>query len=253
MMPNDFGTALKLWRGRRKMSQLHLSAEANVSSRHIAFLETGRAKPSRNMVSQLSDALAIPRTTRNELLAAAGFSVSYRSQALDSSDMSHVRAAVDWTLQRHDPYPGFALDRHWIIVAANISGTTLLANVGLVIGDSLLSAMVENDNFKTAIENWPTIARYMAARLRTESIHAGGDPVLDRAAKALSAQAPIEKQTDSSPFPAIVATRVRLNNQIMSFFSTIAQFGTAEDIALVDLRIELLFPADEPTKKLLSG
>jgi transcriptional regulator with XRE-family HTH domain len=252
-MPNDFGAALKVWRARRKMSQLHLGAEANVSSRHIAFLETGRAKPSRSMVGQLSDALEIPRSTRNELLAAAGFSASYRSRALDAEEMLHVRAAVDWTLQRHDPYPGFALDRHWAIVAANISGTTLLAHVGLVIGDSLLSAMVENDNFKTAIENWPTIARYMAARLRTESIHAGGDPVLDRAAKALSAQAPSEKQTDPSPFPAIVATRVRLNNQIMSFFSTIAQFGTAEDIALVDLRIELLFPADEPTKKLLSG
>ncbi len=252
-MTNNFGMALKIWRARRNMSQLHLGAEANVSSRHIAFLETGRAKPSRKMVGQLSDALSIPRATRNELLIAAGFSATYRSQALDTEDMLHVRAAVDWTLKRHHPYPGFALDRHWAIVAANLSGTALLANVGLSVGDSLLAAMLESDRLKTAIENWPTFVRYLAARLRTESIHVGGDPVLDAAAKALSAQAPVEKQTDSSPLPAIVATRLRVNNQVMSFFSTIAQFGTAEDIALADLRIELLFPADELTKNLLAS
>jgi transcriptional regulator with XRE-family HTH domain len=252
-MTNNFGLALKVWRARRNMSQLHLGAEANVSSRHIAFLETGRARPSRMMVGQLSDALSVPRSARNELLVAAGFSATYCSRALDMDEMLHVRAAMDWTLKRHDPYPGFALDRHWAIVAANFSGTDLLANVGLSVGDSLLTAMVENENFKNAIENWSVIARYMAARLRTESIHAGGDPVLDRASKALSAQAPMEKQTDPPPLPAIVATRVRVNNQAMSFFSTIAQFGTAEDIALADLRIELLFPADELTKKLLAG
>jgi transcriptional regulator with XRE-family HTH domain len=252
-MTNDFGSTLKVWRARRKMSQLHLSVEANVSSRHIAFLETGRAKPSRMMVRQLSEALAIPRAHRNELLAAAGFSNIYRSQALDSNDMLHVRAAMDWTLIRHDPYPGFALDRHWNIVAANQSGTKLLAGIGLTVGDSLLAAMVENERFQATIENWSTIARYMAARLKTESIHAGGDPVLDSAAKALNAQAPFEKQTESAQLPPIVATRVRIKNEVLSFFSTIAQFGTAEDLALADLKIELLFPADELTKSLFAG
>jgi transcriptional regulator with XRE-family HTH domain len=252
-MINEFGIALKNWRARRNMSQLHLGAEANVSSRHIAFLETGRSRPSRIMVGQLSDALSVPRSSRNELLVAAGFSATFRSRALDEDEMLHVRAAMEWTLKRHDPYPGFALDRHWAIVATNSSGTRLLAHVGLSVGDSLLSAMVENDNFKNAIDNWSVIARYMAARLRTESIHAGGDPVLDRAARALIAKAPMEKQTDPSPLPAIVATRLHINNQVMSFFSTIAQFGTAEDIALADLRIELLFPADELTKNLLAG
>jgi transcriptional regulator with XRE-family HTH domain len=251
-MNNSFGLALKAWRARRSMSQLQLGCEANVSARHIAFLETGRASPSRVMVGQLSDALTIPRSKRNEMLAAAGFSATYRSQALEAEDMLHVRAAVDWTLSRHDPYPGFAIDRHWVIVAANISGTEVLAKVGLGVGESLLAAMVENDSFKTAVENWPTIARYMAARLRTESIHAGGDAVLDRAAKALIAQVPTEKQIDLSPMPPVVATKLRIGNQVLSFFSTIAQFGTAEDIALSDLRIELLFPADEVTKNLLA-
>jgi MmyB-like transcription regulator ligand binding domain len=121
----------------------------------------------------------------------------------------------------------------------------------LSIGDSLLVAMVTNEKFKTAIENWSTIAKYMAARLRTESIHAGGDPVLDRAAKALSDQAQNEQPIETLQLPAVVATRLRVNDRVLSFFSTIAQFGTAEDIALADLRIELLFPADEATKKLL--
>jgi transcriptional regulator with XRE-family HTH domain len=250
-MSNTFGTALKDWRARRHMSQLDLGAEANVSSRHIAFLETGRAKPSRMMVSQLSDALNIPRSTRNALLAAAGFSASYRSRDLNTADMTQVRAAIDWTLTRHDPYPGFALDRHWVLVAANVSGAALLSHVGLQVGDSFLTAMVEKQDFKNKIENWSVVARYMAVRLRTESIHAGGDPVLDEAARHLNAEAQIEKH--SSELPAVVATTVKLNDAVLSFFSTIAQFGTAEDIALADLRIELLFPADEATRAFLTA
>jgi transcriptional regulator with XRE-family HTH domain len=245
-MMNSFGAALKDWRTKRHMSQLDLGAEANVSSRHIAFLETGRAKPSRMMVGQLSDALNIPRSTRNELLTAAGFAAMYKTRDLSTIEMAPVNAAVGWTLQRHDPYPGFALDRHWKLMAANQSGTALLGAVGVNVGDSFLQAMVENADFKSRIENWPIVARYMAVRLRTESIHAGGDPVLDDAAARLNAEASADKE--QTELPAVVATRVKVNDQVLSFFSTIAQFGTAEDIALADLRIELLFPADEVTK-----
>ena len=246
---NAFGMALKVWRVRRHMSQLDLGAEANVSSRHIAFLETGRAQPSRMMVRQLSDALDVPRSMRNELLSAAGFSASYKARTLAAEDMSHVRAAVSWTLDRHDPYPAFALDRHWRLVTANRSGTNLLAAVGLKVGDSLLEAMVNSEIFKSKIENWSTIARYMAARLRTECIHAGGDSVLEQAAKSLNKKAPIEKQIDYEPLPAIIPARLHVGERVFSFFSTIAQFGTAEDIALADLRIELMFPADDFTRQ----
>ena len=112
-MDRSFGLALKDWRRRRRVSQLALSGEANVSARHIAFLETGRARPSRGMVLQLSEALAIPRAERNALLQAAGFAPAYKARDFADADVAALRQAMDWTLSRHDPYPAMALDRHW--------------------------------------------------------------------------------------------------------------------------------------------
>ena len=249
-MDCPFGLALKDWRQRRRMSQLDLGLVANVSARHIAFLETGRAKPSRPMVLQLSDALEMPRASRNGLLHAAGFAPVYRSRPLADDEMIHVRAAVAWTLQRHDPFPAFAIDRHWVLIDANVVARLVLERLGLTLGGSLLDAMTDGTQFPAAIENWPVLANYMASRLRTESLYLGGDPVLDRAAAKLRAVAP-PITTDATQLPAVVATRLRFEGRVLSFFSTIAQFGTAEDMALADLRIELLFPADEATRLLL--
>ena len=109
---SSFGTALKEWRGRRRMSQLDLGLAANVSARHISFLETGRSKPSRSMVRLLCDSLEVPHVACNAVLTAAGFAPTYRRRDLEDDDMTQVRAAVEWTLQRHDPFPAMALDKH---------------------------------------------------------------------------------------------------------------------------------------------
>lgn len=253
-MDTSFGTALKEWRGQRRLSQLDLGLNSNVSARHISFLETGRAKPSRAMVLQLCETLSVPRTARNALLNAAGFAAAYRSRDLNESDMAQVRAAVEWTLSRHDPYPAMALDRHWKVVKANRAGGFLLAGAGLKEGDSLLDVMTEPGVFAEVIENWREVAQHMVMRLRTESAHLGGDQILDEAANTLLQNlGPAARAAPETTLPAVIPARYRANGAIFSFFSTIAQFGTAEDIALSELKIEMMFPADEPTRIALTS
>lgn len=250
-MDNNFGATLKEWRGRRRMSQLDLGLSANVSARHISFLETGRSKPSRSMVRLLCDSLDLPHGVRNAFLTSAGFAPAYRRRDLRDNDMAHVRAAVDWTLQRHDPYPAFALDRHWHVVRLNRSAALLLSGAGVEEGDSLLEALLDRDRLAPMLENRAEVIEHMIARLRTESTHLGGDPVLDAAIERLLADPDHKPRAAETPLPILVPARYRVGNMILSLFSTIAQFGSAEDIALTELKIELMFPEDEPTRAVL--
>jgi transcriptional regulator with XRE-family HTH domain len=251
-MNNAFGPALKEWRAKRRVSQLELSLAANVSARHIAFLETGRARPSRSMVMHLGEALDVPRAERNRMLDAAGFRPAWSARRLDGEDMEPVRRAIGRVIERHDPYPAFVIDRHWNIVTANRSGALVLAAFGIGEGGSMLEAMLEPGRAAALIENWPEVVAHMIARLRTESAHFGGDEVLDAAADALSRD-PALARTHPAEMPVVIPARYKLGGQVFSVFTTIAQFGTAEDITLADLRIELLFPADEATRVALEG
>ena len=124
-MADAFGNLIRDWRNQRRMSQLDLALAADVSARHISFLETGRSQPSRGMVLALSESLGVPRATRNVLLNAAGFAQAYRARDLDDEDMAPVREAMDWMLERHAPYPAFAFDRHWRLVRLNSVSTAL--------------------------------------------------------------------------------------------------------------------------------
>jgi transcriptional regulator with XRE-family HTH domain len=250
-MDTGFGELLKHWRNARRLSQLDLGLDANVSARHISFLETGRAQPSRAMVLQLSESMAVPRAARNTLLTAAGFAEVYRHRDINAADLSHIRAAVAWTLERHDPFPAFALDKHWVIVAANVAATGLFAAVGIAVGDSLLDRLVHAPEFRAAFDNWHDVIRYLVTRLRTENIHLGGDPVLTEAIARLGPDITTAEPKAAAELSAVTPTRFRVNGTVLSLMSTIAQFGTAEDIALADLRLELMFPADDATRALL--
>lgn len=249
-MPERFADGLKDWRRRRGFSQMTLGLAAEVSARHIAFLETGRANPTRSMVIRLAEAMAVPRHDRNALLEAAGFSAAYASREISSADLECVRAALTWMLDRHAPYPAFAIDRHWTVRMANRPATVLLSSVGLSVGSSMLDAMTSDTALRKAIANWPEVARHMCARLRTESRHAGGDPVLDAAAARLADQG-AEHDRERGLLPAVIPVRYRLGDTMLSLFSTIAAFGSAEDIALAELKIELLFPFDDATRRAL--
>ena len=241
---SDFPTTLKAWRAARRYSQLDLALEAEISARHLSFLETGRARPSREMVARLGDALQLPLDARNQLLTHAGFAVRYRGRDWDDAEMAPIRAAIRRTLENHAPFPGLAIDRLWTIREANATALALYGAVGTGIGDSLLDLMTRPDMHRL-IENWPEVARHAAARMRTESAAQGGVAALDQAARHLAETGPPDGLAATGP---VVPTMLRLGEARLSMFSTISQFGTPEDLALDDLKIELYFPMDEATE-----
>jgi transcriptional regulator with XRE-family HTH domain len=249
-MTTQFGDLLRHWREARKLSQLDLGLSANVSARHISFLETGRARPSRAMVLNLGGVLDVPRGSRNALLHAAGFAPNYRARAMDEAEMGPITAALDWMLERHMPYPAMVLDRRWTIIRANATAQMLLSQVGTGEGDSLIEALLDAARLPSAIENWQDVAQHLVHRLRAESAHLGGDAWLDESAAKLATQisAAAPAPGSGSGSEAVVPTRYRIGTGTLSFFSTLSQFSTAEDIALADWKIEHLFPADEATR-----
>lgn len=242
----DFSKTLKSWRRARRFSQLSLAVEADVSTRHLSFLETGRARPSVDMIRRLGDALQLPLAARNQMLTFAGFAVKHKARAWNAQEMAPVRTAVDYTLNQHAPYPALAIERLWKIVQMNEPAERLLGPLNLSEGDSLLELML-SDFLPPLIENWPEVAHHTAQRLRTESTAQGGVSTLDDAAEKLAA-VPIGIQHSNSP---VVPTIYRAGTIRLSLFSTIAQFGTPEDLTLDDLKIELYFPADSETEDAL--
>ena len=242
----DFSQTLKAWRTTRRFSQLALAAEANVSARHIAFLETGRARPSPAMIGRLGDALRLPLAARNRMLALAGFATRYPGRPWDAEEMAPVRAAMNHSLERHAPYPALAVDRLWSVVAMNAPARMLFGTLGVAEGGSLLDLMI-SDVLPPLIENWPDVAHHVAQRLRTESAAQGGIARLDDVADAL-ADVPGAGRTPIGP---VVPTIYRFGALRLSLFAIIAQFGTPEDVTLDDLKIEFYFPADAVTRDTL--
>ena len=242
-----FGTQLKDWRQLRRMSQLDLALSAEVSARHLSFLETGRARPSRDMVLRLSRELLLPQTEINALLTAAGFAPAYGARDLEDAELAPVRAAVMWMLERHAPYPAMALDRHWQLKAANAPARMLLQPVGIDVGDSLLEALLHNSGLRSNILNLREVEQLTLHRLRSELAHFGRDSVIEAHVEDLRARG-AGQVPEAGPLPAMIPTRYQIGAQVLSFFSAMSQFGTVEDIALSELRIECMFPADEATR-----
>lgn len=249
-MQTQFGPMLREWRETRRLSQLDLGLASNVSARHISFLETGRARPSRDMVLHLSEFLDVPRGSRNALLDAAGFSPAYRARDIDETEMAPIREALAWMLDRHMPYPALVLDRHWTVLRANGAAAAMLSAAGMDTGGCLLELFTDEHRLKALVENWRETGQHMAMRLRTEAAHLGGDARLEDAIRQIEdicGRFDAAKQSHS----AVVPTRYRMGDTTLSFFSTISQFGTAEDIALADWKIEHFYPADEATRAAL--
>ncbi|MDP5217914.1 helix-turn-helix transcriptional regulator [Ruegeria sp. 2205SS24-7] len=242
----EFPSTLKTWRAARRMSQLQLAVEAEVSSRHISFLETGRARPSREMIGRLGDALQMPLDARNQMLVTAGFAPRYPQRPWEADDMAPIRAAVAHMLDSHSPYPALALDRLWTVLRMNAAAQLLYGQLGLSEGGSLLDLLM-SDHLPGLVENWPEVARHAALRLRIESASQGGVARLDAVADHLTQMPP---PADHARAP-VVPTILRMGDMRLALFATIAQFGTPEDLLLDDLKVELYFPADPESGELL--
>ena len=252
-MANAFGELVREWRGVRRMSQLDLAHAAALSSRHLSFLESGRAAPSRPMVLRLAEALAMPRPVANLALGAAGFAPAYPSAPPDAPDLVWARRAIDSLLTNHAPFPGLAVDRHWNVVAANAGAQRLLGALGFSVGADNAGAfnMVElliGLGKSDVVTNWEEMAALAVARLRAEIAHLGGDPVLSAFAERLAGHPRLAGARPVAGDRMILPMRIVAGTAQISLLTTIAQFGSAQEIALSELKIELMFPADEATQ-----
>ncbi len=248
------GPLLRDWRQRRRLSQLDVSARAAISTRHLSFLETGRARPSREMVLHLADELDVPLRERNSLLVAAGFAPVYRETPLEGDDMATVRETLQQLLTSHEPNPALVVDRHWNMVLANRA-------IGLLISglpDSMLTPPVNvlrvslhPDGLAPRIANFEEWSGHLLSRLGRE-VTATGDPGLTSLYDELRAFPGVSEGEPHVPHgdgASRLMVTLRLKSPVgdLSFFSTVATFGTAVDITLAELSIESFFPADAST------
>jgi transcriptional regulator with XRE-family HTH domain len=247
------GTLLKDWRRRRRMSQLDLALEAGVSARHLSFLETGRSKPSREMVLHLSEQLEVPLRDRNQLLLAAGFAPAYAERGIEEPEMTPVRAALDRILKGHEPYPAVVVDRWWDLVAANAGIALFTAEVAPHLLEPPVNALrvtLHPEGMAPRIGNLPEWRAHLLDRVRRQIAVTHDDRLAELYAEV--AGYPGGEASLPAHEPSIaVPLRVTVQGAALSFLSTIATFGTAVDITLAELAIEAFFPADEATSAYL--
>ena len=256
--PAWFGDHLRTWRQQRHLSQLELTNEADISTRHVSFMETGRTNPSRDMVLRLCERLAIPLRERNTLLVAAGYAPMYRERALDDPALAAARQAVELVLKGHEPCPAIALDRCWNVVAANRAAQALLA---AHVSPELLAPPVNvfrlslhPDGLASRIANLAQWRHHLFERLR-QQIHATADPAL------LALQAELLECPAPEESPPLVMAGEMLGvvmpfcfesvHGMLSLISTTTIFGTPVDVTLQELAVESFFPADAFTAQVL--
>jgi transcriptional regulator with XRE-family HTH domain len=245
----SLGPLLCDWRQRRRMSQLDLALEAGVSARHLSFLETGRSKPSRDMVLHLSERLDVPLRDRNQLLLAAGFAPAYAERALDAPEMVPVRQALDRILKGHEPYPAVVVDRWWDLADVNAGIALFTSEVAphlLEPPASALRVTLRPEGMAPRILNLPEWRAHLLDRLRRQ-VAVTNDDRLAALYDEVSAYPGGEASLPPHEPGIAVPLRLLAGGTELAFFSTIATFGTAEDITLAELAIETFFPADEPT------
>lgn len=247
------GELLRDWRRRRRLSQLELAIRADISTRHLSFLETGRSAPSREMVLQLADQLDLSLRERNRLLMAAGYAPVYPETPLDEPSMSVIRAAVRKVLAGHEPYPAVVVDRGWNLVEANTSLgvlTDLVSPSLLAPPVNVLRASLHPEGLAPHIVNLGEWRAYLLHRLRRQ-VEASGDPVLVELEEELSGY-PGDDSGDvelAQVDNIVVPLRVRRGGRVLSMFTTVATFGTPLDITVAELSIESFYPADEATAR----
>ena len=257
--PSRVGSLLRDWRRRRRLSQLDLALEAGISARHLSFVETGRSRPSAEMVLHLAEHLDVPLRERNVLLLAAGHAPVYGRRGLEEPEMGPVREALELVLRGHEPYPAVVLDRHWGMVAGNAAIALLTEDVAPALLEppvNVLRLSLHPEGLAPRILNLAEWRAHLLDRLGREAVSTG-DPALAALYDELAgypAPAPSEPPTDPAAADIAVALRLRApGGETLSFISTNTTFGTATDITIAELHIESFFPADEATAGYLRG
>jgi transcriptional regulator with XRE-family HTH domain len=253
------GDLLREWRQRRRLSQLDLACQADISTKHLSFLESGRSRPSRDMVLHLAEWLEVPLRERNVLLVAAGFAPQFQERKLSDPALDAQRAAVDLVLRGHEPYPALAVDRHWNMLSANAAAQRLM---GSGVDASLLAPPINvlrlslhPNGMAPRIVNLAEWRAHLLERLRRQ-VEVSADPMLGQLLSELRAL-PAPRGTSTAhgkgygTASVVVPLQVAMPSGLLCFFSTTTVFGTPIDITLSELAVEAFFPADEATAKAL--
>ncbi|MEI7871587.1 MAG: helix-turn-helix transcriptional regulator [Alphaproteobacteria bacterium] len=264
-LPDLFGPMLRTWRRRRGASQLSLALQSGVSQRHVSFLESGRAKPSREMVVQLSSALDVPLRQRNAMLLAAGFAPVYRESSLIAPELAPVRRAIDHMLKQQEPYPAVVIDRLWNLLQANEAASAF--TVFLFEGPpppppsgkapNLLRWILDPKALRSKISNWEEVARHLVSTTYAEILAAGGEPKALAFIEEIMAYPDVpasfrKLRFEERPAPMLTVDYL-VGGKALSVFTTIATLGTPQDITLQEVRIECFFPADDRSDALFKS
>jgi transcriptional regulator with XRE-family HTH domain len=258
--PTPFGRLLKEWRQVRGTSQLDFALASGISQRHLSFLESGRARPSRGMVLHLASALAVPLRQQNAMLLAAGFAPAFAERKLDAPELRPVSAALDRALAQQEPFPAVVVDRIYNLLRANQAA---LALIGTMLGGApaapapgqahnLFRLLVRADGLKPAVENWDESVLWLLRRLRAEAVaegERGHDRFLDELVADPDVARVARQPREEGDYPPALTVRFRKGETRLALFSMIATVGTPLDVALQDLRLEFFFPADAETER----
>jgi transcriptional regulator with XRE-family HTH domain len=251
------GPLIAYWRNQRRLSQLALATEAEVSPRHLSFIESGRSNPSRDMVLLLASVLDVPLRERNRLLAAAGFTPAYRETALDQPQLAVVTQALDAILAQQRPFPAVVLDRGWNIVRANDAGERffafLLAGQSPPSPPNVLRLIYHPQGLRPFITNWEEVAEGLIQRVHREAVGNVVDDDLRALVDEVLAYPGVPAQWRRADLAAsllpIVPVRFERDGHRFAYFSAVTTLGTPIDVTAQELRIESFFPADVETRR----
>jgi transcriptional regulator with XRE-family HTH domain len=254
------GDLLRDWRQRRRLTQMDLALEAEISSRHLSFVETGRSQPSRQLLTHLSEVLEVPLRERNRLLMAAGFAPIYAERSLDDEALATARAAIEIIVAAQKPYPAFALDRHWNIVITNHAMAEMYDDVAPELMKPPINALrvsLHPRGVAPRIANLAEWRAHLLFRLRKQ-IEVSGDEILRGLLHEVLSYTydAGPSQKDKEPhihLSVLVPLKMHTPVGLLSFFSTTTVFGTPVDVTLSELAIEMFFPADAETDRLVRG
>jgi|HubBroStandDraft_6_1064221.scaffolds.fasta_scaffold38677_2 transcriptional regulator with XRE-family HTH domain len=254
-----FGALLRRWRVIRRLSQLNLALDAEISIRHLSCLERGRAQPSREMVLRLAEALQVPVRERNALLLAGGYAPIYRHTRLDTMELEGARHALDLLMRQQEPYPAFVVDRYWNILRMNDGMQRFLGLFlgcdGLALGNPI-RLVFHPQGLRPFIQNWENVAARLMRRVHREAAANPCDEKMKAFLDELLSYPGVPARWRLLDFdgtaPPFLTIDYRWKHSTLRLFSMITTFGTAQDIELQELRIESFFPADETTRAALS-
>ncbi len=251
-----FGRLLRHWRSVRRLSQLALATEAGISTRHLSFLETGRARPSREMAELLAGMLDVPLSERNALLVGAGYAPVYGERPLAAPEFEHVRRALEYTLRQQEPYPALVMNGQFDIVMRNEASRRVFELFRGPIPDDTpingIRTVFHPDGLRPFIANWDEMAECMLQSLQREIAATGSEAVVALREELLSypgVPSRLHALSSLAAEPPIINMQLRKGNLALSFFSAVTFIRRARDITLQDLKIECFFPADHATEQ----